>query len=463
MKFLRHLLLLVLCSMAAFSYSRQDQTKRFEGDKEIIVQMLNSGVNTDSVRRYIKERNIQDRLFLQVEELDEKLINDNARCTFYMALAYNLFDDANFNDTQTLLLRALKIAENIKNLRYQCAIYNLSANAFSESNMNDNALQNFRRAIKIAQQMPDEELLCTLYSNYASCFYRSWEMYETYLDSARKYNELAIDLAKKYNKKGELHLAYQCIGLIETDAGNYEKAESALRTALILNEELQDTEMEYYTRYQMGRMYTDQGNQGSMDSAFKYLNSAYKLAVENNDKIIIADIFYVFAKAYKNKGDYKTSADYALRFAEYNDSLIKYENSRVMAEMSEKYESAKNEAKINELNLIQKEKQDQINRQLYLIIGAVVVLVAVIIAAFSLYRSNLMRKKANRELSEKNHYIELQKGEVERQKEIVEAKNKEILDSIYYAKRIQQSLLPSNKYLERNLEQLKKEKKDKNK
>ena len=47
--------------------------------------------------------------------------------------------------------------------------------------------------------------------------------------------------------------------------------------------------------------------------------------------------------------------------------------------------------------------------------------------------------------------IESQKIIVEQQKHIVDEKQKEVLDSIRYAKRIQQSLLPTEKYLERIL------------
>ena len=42
-----------------------------------------------------------------------------------------------------------------------------------------------------------------------------------------------------------------------------------------------------------------------------------------------------------------------------------------------------------------------------------------------------------------------------RQKSIIEEKQKEILDSIHYAKRIQQSLLPTTKYIENNIQKLK--------
>jgi len=44
--------------------------------------------------------------------------------------------------------------------------------------------------------------------------------------------------------------------------------------------------------------------------------------------------------------------------------------------------------------------------------------------------------------------------EVVKQKEIIEEKNKDITDSILYARRIQQSLLPTMKYIDKNLKRL---------
>ena len=58
-------------------------------------------------------------------------------------------------------------------------------------------------------------------------------------------------------------------------------------------------------------------------------------------------------------------------------------------------------------------------------------------------------RKTKRELIDKNREIELQK-------QLIEEKQKEILDSLHYAKRIQTSLLPTDKYIERNLKQLNK-------
>lgn len=55
----------------------------------------------------------------------------------------------------------------------------------------------------------------------------------------------------------------------------------------------------------------------------------------------------------------------------------------------------------------------------------------------------------------KNENLSYQK-EVLLQKEIIEEKNKDITASITYAKRIQQSLLPTDKYIDKNIKRLKK-------
>lgn len=55
----------------------------------------------------------------------------------------------------------------------------------------------------------------------------------------------------------------------------------------------------------------------------------------------------------------------------------------------------------------------------------------------------------------KNENISFQK-KVVTQKEIIEEKNKDITASITYAKRIQQSLLPTEKYIDKNIKRLKK-------
>jgi type VI protein secretion system component VasK len=59
-----------------------------------------------------------------------------------------------------------------------------------------------------------------------------------------------------------------------------------------------------------------------------------------------------------------------------------------------------------------------------------------------------------RQKQKANVIITKQKQEVEEQKHLIEEKQKEILDSIQYARRIQRSLLTSEKYIARHLSKL---------
>jgi hypothetical protein len=54
-------------------------------------------------------------------------------------------------------------------------------------------------------------------------------------------------------------------------------------------------------------------------------------------------------------------------------------------------------------------------------------------------------------IKKRNQEISIQKEQIQDQNIILEVKQKEILDSIRYAKRIQQALLPSNNFLERKI------------
>ena len=60
-----------------------------------------------------------------------------------------------------------------------------------------------------------------------------------------------------------------------------------------------------------------------------------------------------------------------------------------------------------------------------------------LILAIVIFRSFLQNKKKNKLIKEQKH--------------LVEEKQREIIDSIRYAQRIQKAFMPSEKYLEKNL------------
>jgi hypothetical protein len=124
------------------------------------------------------------------------------------------------------------------------------------------------------------------------------------------------------------------------------------------------------------------------------------------------------------------------------------DKNRLMAEVSTKYETEMKELEIASLSkdkeLLIKDKklsEADLNRHRILIYSVIAVLLLVTVLAFFIYKSYQQNKLANIKLQGKNKQIE--------------EKNKSITDSINYARRIQNSLITSEKYIQKNLERLK--------
>lgn len=73
----------------------------------------------------------------------------------------------------------------------------------------------------------------------------------------------------------------------------------------------------------------------------------------------------------------------------------------------------------------------------------------------SLEAKNELIHHLDKRVAEKTAEVVAQKTEIERKNELLEVKQKEILDSIHYAKRIQFTLLPHEKYIIKSLQKLK--------
>jgi antitoxin component YwqK of YwqJK toxin-antitoxin module len=126
--------------------------------------------------------------------------------------------------------------------------------------------------------------------------------------------------------------------------------------------------------------------------------------------------------------------------------LVKSENEVTFQKnklVEQRIEAVKKE---KELALSNEEKQKQ--QTIIYFIGAMLLLV--LLFSIFVFRGYRQKQKANDELIEKNNLIAEQKN-------LVEEKQREILDSIYYARRIQRSLLPTEKYIDKNLNRLKAE------
>ncbi|MCE3260320.1 MAG: protein serine/threonine phosphatase [Bacteroidetes bacterium] len=152
---------------------------------------------------------------------------------------------------------------------------------------------------------------------------------------------------------------------------------------------------------------------------------------------------------YEKKGDWKNAFEMHALYREMSDSVSNDENREAGIKAQLKYDYDKkaaadsiNFAKENEIRDLAIAKQEsELNTKRYQVYFTIGGLILVIVFAFFIIK----RFRITRQ----------QKEIIEHQKKVVEVKQKEILDSIYYAQRIQRSLLTSELYIQRSIDLLK--------
>jgi tetratricopeptide (TPR) repeat protein/serine phosphatase RsbU (regulator of sigma subunit) len=299
---------------------------------------------------------------------------------------------------------------------------------------------------------------------------------------ALEYTQKAIELAEKNNDKERIGTLYNNLGLIYMQMNKNDSAFVALRKALQFSEiigdkytmtlclsnlaELVSQRKQYeeafqynYRSYQISKAegYSDlvafdlvtmgsiRIEQGRYNEAEKYLLEGYDLAKEIKSQVIVKDVLFLVATLYQKKQDYEKAYDYFQLYSEAKDSLLNQENSKLITEMNTKYTTEKKEKEIELLKKneeIQKlelnRKRIELNNQQVISISILASFLLLTIVAALLFNRYRLKKRANDQLQDAYNLIE-------EKNKLIEKSNLMITDSILYAKRIQDAVLPAPK------------------
>jgi len=190
---------------------------------------------------------------------------------------------------------------------------------------------------------------------------------------------------------------------------------------------------------------------GEYKKAEEHLEEAEQIALETGIKkyIRLEEIYGIYYDMSMNKNDYKSAIQYLKLEYSYKDSAMNTSHKDAIAEMEVRYDSEKQSAQMallqKDKDIIEKEKllsdeaaEAQSFYTLLLSIGGVILLIAGVFVYFK-YRESQKQKTL----------ISNQKTKMQLQKEQVEAKNKDITDSMIYASKIQKAIITSENYINR--------------
>jgi tetratricopeptide (TPR) repeat protein len=180
-----------------------------------------------------------------------------------------------------------------------------------------------------------------------------------------------------------------------------------------------------------------------LSNALQYSCESFKIGKELGFLDIIKRSTKNLYLIHKTNQNFKKALENYELYIQMRDSISNQETKKASIKSQLKYEYEKKAAadsvKVVEEKKLTTVKLKQEKTQRYFLYGGLG-----LTALFSIFMFNRFRIT-----QKQKNVIEEQKTLVEHQKHLVDEKQKEILDSIHYAKRIQQSLLPTEKYINR--------------
>jgi tetratricopeptide (TPR) repeat protein len=408
-------LLLLLLSVALFAQDKERLHKSLQGlasttnDTMRIRYLDNIGWDTSYDNLAVGLKYCHEALALSEKINYEKGIAHacNSLGTIYQDLG-------DVNKALEYHLRGLKLAEKNKDDEaITTACMNISIVYISQDDYRE-ALKYLVRSRKISESIADSSGLVGVYANLGMA-------YLAFPDSIQKAFDVydkAVKLAYALNDRNEIGTTLGGIAKVYQAMGDTVNADISMQRSMVILDSLQND-------YSLSQSMV---NYAAMLNERKHFRRAEKLMLE---ALVIyrkigmieqeKELWGGLSDIYERSGQLQKSIDALRRHTTIKDSLMNENVLRHQRELETLYQTEKNANIIASL-----EKDATLSKTILIsLIGGCLLL---LLFLFVLFNRSQLRKKTNVQL--------------EKQNAIIEEKNKDITDSINYARRIQDAILP---------------------
>ncbi|MCE3229590.1 MAG: protein serine/threonine phosphatase [Bacteroidetes bacterium] len=384
---------------------------------------LNNTKNTNNVYKYL------EKAATIFTELNDK----SGLAWVYSNLGGKYAENGEYETALKYHLKNLVINQETGNKhRYAWALNGIST-LYIQMGQYANAEKYTQECLKEMTGLKDSAGIASAYNNYGML-----NDYSQKNDKAIEYYSKALDIHSRLGNQVDVIGCLNNIAVIHVNNKNYDAALPYFLKANKISEEI-DYPSGLATNYiNMGEVYI---GLKQYDKAILFIGKGLDIANSLGFTDFIAEGHRLLYEAYYQKSDYKNALVHKNRYTDLKDSLLNVVTNKQIAEMGVKYESDKKE---QENKLLQAENQlstETIKQQRVTAYFIVAGLILVTLLAIFIFKGLRQQRKANT-------IISAQKEEVENQKHIVEEKQKEIMDSIRYAERIQRALLAGKSVLD---------------
>ncbi|GAB4135320.1 MAG: hypothetical protein Fur0041_09280 [Bacteroidia bacterium] len=325
---------------------------------------------------------------------------------------------------------SLKIRERFQYLNDLAESYNNLAIVYKNQKEYDLALNYYHKAAAICTQLNDKTYYAKIIGNIGLVYMKQGKFHEAISNMS-----ISGNIRKEKGDLPGYAAARTNLAEMLVQMGKNDTALIILKEALLLQRKFN---MSSAIGYNYNITATAYYNKKQYQKSIAAADSALTIFLKLGNPVYLRNTYEILAKNYEATGNKARAFDYYKSFIKFRDSLHNNEIEREAQRNFMQYEYDKKEAKLQQQKKIDEiAYQEDRKRKSIIIYFSIAGLVFFVFFSLVL----LKRYRITRE----------QKNIIATQKEIVESKQKEILDSINYARRIQYTLLAHDELLSRNL------------
>ncbi len=454
---------------------KTEQPAAFTADTAKINKLISQGY-TFAVNGYMDQAM---PLALSAQLIAKKAVYLTGLCRGMNLQSYVLIRRGNYDSSLVILKRALIIGQALKDSALQSSTLLYFGNAYSNKGDHSTAIEFYYKGLAMEEQLHVQPnlhfffnglgVLFTTQKNYAKGLEYLLKAKEVVEHSSNKKYLSTIDnnIGWQYMLVGKNDSAYFFLDLsvkASEEAKNLYALTFPLHNLAELFLKLKQYDKVYQYAYRSYDISKSQGfkdrmvanlitlgdmelRQNKFASAENYLTQGLRLSQQIQTKLHIKDVSLLLASLYEKQQQHEKAYNYYTLFAETKDTILNQKNSKIITEMNIKYSTEKKEKEIEllkknediqKLELARKRNELDTQRTLSISVGGGILLL--LIAAVLLFGQYQLKKKANDQLQYAYNMIE-------EKNTVIESSNAMITDSIQYAKRIQDAILPAPDYL----------------
>lgn len=366
--------------------------------------------------------------------------------------------------------KAIEFSKSINNLKEEGKANLNKGIIFDFLGDYDKSLHQYLLAIKIQLKIQDFDYLIKSYNNLGLLYINEREY-----DKAESYHLKSLQLAKKLKNVSGISIAksnlgiiymaqkkfnkalanyfetikydlitknifgradsYNNIGLIYLKLNEFDKSEYYFKKSLQLRKQINDINGIGNSYNNIGSLYYKMND---LEISKDYFKKAIVIGKKIGAKLLQEYAFENLSAIDEGNEDFKGAFENYVKYIAFRDSIIN-ENvlqSQTRDELQYIFD-LKVAKEMHKHKAIEMVKENKIQRQRFIVISSISFVIVAIILSFVIIRKWRSEKKQNLIIEE--------------QKRIVDKKNKEILDSITYARRIQTAILPAEKLVKNYL------------